>query len=141
VLNAVAIGNNGEGLNLGQRERLGVAPFWILPGSAALEMPVPSSGIFMLSWPAAAEVLERSACWAAEQKRCHQDLLAVGVLGSYTASPSSPPCPSGIRCLLAASIQSTQTFVSTRTPAVPSYTARLVRVAKRGSIGRFVAAN
>jgi len=47
----------------------------------------------MLSWPAAAEVLERSACWAAEQKRCHQDLLAVGVLGSYTASPSKPTLP------------------------------------------------
>ena len=95
----------------------------------------------MLRWPAAAEVLERSACWAAEQKRCHPDLLAVGVLGSYTASPSSPPCPSGTRCLLAASIQSIQTFVSTRTPAVPSCLARLVRATKRGSIGRFVAAN
>ena len=46
-------------------------------------MPVPSLSGSVRRWPAAAEVLERSKCWAAEQKLCNPDLLAVGVFGSY----------------------------------------------------------
>jgi hypothetical protein len=46
-------------------------------------MPVPSPNGSVLRWPTAAEVLERSKCWAAEQKLCNPDLLAVGVFGSY----------------------------------------------------------
>jgi len=46
-------------------------------------MPVPSPSGSALRWPAADEVLERAACWAATQKQGHPDLLAVGVFGSY----------------------------------------------------------
>jgi hypothetical protein len=34
-------------------------------------------------WPAAAEVLEQAGSWAVKQQRCHPDLVAVGVFGSY----------------------------------------------------------
>ena len=46
-------------------------------------MPVPSPSGSALRWPAADEVLERAAFWAATQKQGHPDLLAVGVFGSY----------------------------------------------------------
>ena len=46
-------------------------------------MPVPSPSGFVWRWPAAAEVLEQAAAWAALQRSGHPDLLAVGVCGSY----------------------------------------------------------
>ena len=46
-------------------------------------MPVPSLSGSVRRWPAAAEVLEQAAAWAALQRSGHPDLLAVGVFGSY----------------------------------------------------------
>lgn len=37
----------------------------------------------MQRWPAATEVLEQAAAWAALQRSSHPELLAVGVFGSY----------------------------------------------------------
>ena len=46
-------------------------------------MPVPSPSGFVRRWPAAAEVLEQAAAWAALQRSGNPELLAVGVFGSY----------------------------------------------------------
>jgi uncharacterized protein len=46
-------------------------------------MPVPSPSGFVRRWPAAAEVLEQAATWAALQRSGNPELLAVGVFGSY----------------------------------------------------------
>jgi UTP:GlnB (protein PII) uridylyltransferase len=46
-------------------------------------MPVPSPNGFVRRWPPVAEVLEQAGSWAAEQRRCHPELLAIGVFGSY----------------------------------------------------------
>ncbi len=46
-------------------------------------MPVPSLSGSVRRWPAAAEVLEQAAAWAALQRSGNPDLLAVGVFGSY----------------------------------------------------------
>ena len=46
-------------------------------------MPVPSLSGSVRRWPAAAEVLEQAAAWAALQRSGNPELLAVGVFGSY----------------------------------------------------------
>lgn len=46
-------------------------------------MPVPSPSGSVQRWPAATEVLEQAAAWAALQRSGHPELVAVGVFGSY----------------------------------------------------------